>query len=122
MAAAGEPATVYFNPACSKCRAARQLLDERGEPYTLVAYLEAPPDRATLEGLVDRLTDPVADLVRTDDPAFADLGLDPADYTEPGPVVDLLLDHPELLPRPVVVRGDRAVIARPPERLWALFS
>jgi len=113
---------VWFNPSCSKCRGAVELLDSREADYSLVEYLRAPPDRATLERLVDQLVDPVADLVRTDDPAFKELGLDPADYREADAVVELLLAHPALLQRPVEVREGRAVIARPPERLAELLD
>ena len=71
------------------------------------------PDRGTLEGIVDRLEDPVEDLVRKDS-QFAKLGLDPADYVaNPGAVVDVLLRYPRLMQRPVLVRGGRAIIGRP---------
>ncbi|HLG67710.1 MAG TPA: enoyl-CoA hydratase-related protein [Acidimicrobiales bacterium] len=124
---AGGPAsthevTVFYNDACSKCRSAVELLDGRGVDYGLVEYLVAPPDRATLESMVAKLVDPVADLVRTDDPAFAALGLAPDRFTAPGAVVSLLLEHPEVMQRPVVVKGDRAVIARPPERVDELLG
>ena len=78
----------------------------------MVEYLRRHPDRATLEGIVERLEDPVADLVRKD-PLFTRLGLDAADYTEAGPVIDLLLEQPALMQRPVLVKGDRAIIGRP---------
>ena len=65
---------VFFNGACSKCRAAVAILDRQQIPHDLVEYLEAPPDRVALTALVD----PVDPLVRTQDPAFTDLGLDPA--------------------------------------------
>ena len=64
---------------------------------------------------------PVADLVRKDK-RFKELGLNPADYADKKAVVALLLKHPELMQRPIVIRGQRAVIARPPEKLEALLS
>jgi arsenate reductase len=64
--------------------------------------------------------DPPADLVRKDK-RFKELGLDPEDYTTKAAVAALLLEHPELMQRPIVVRGKRAVIARPPEKLDALL-
>ncbi len=66
------------------------------------------------------LESPPADLVRKDK-RFEELKLKAEDYTTPGKVVALLLAHPELMQRPIVVRGKRAVIARPPEKLDALF-
>jgi arsenate reductase len=114
--------TVFYNGACSKCRGAVGLLDERGVGYGLVEYLVAPPDRAALETLVRKLVDPVNELVRTDDAAFTSLGLDPADFTTAEAVIGLLLEHPEVMQRPVVVKGDRAIIARPPERVEELLA
>jgi arsenate reductase len=63
----------------------------------------------------------VADLVRKDS-LFAKLGLDPGDYTEPGPVVDLLLERRALMQRPVIVKGDRAIIGRPTSRVRELLA
>ncbi len=66
------------------------------------------------------LDGPVADLVRKDK-RFKELGLDPAGYADKKAVVALLLQHPELMQRPIVIRGKRAIIARPPEKLEALL-
>ena len=66
------------------------------------------------------IDDPPADLVRKDK-NFKDLGLDAGDYTTENAVVALLLEHPRLMQRPVVVRGDRAVIARPSDKVKALL-
>lgn len=82
----------------------------------VVQYLETPPDRATLESIVEALEDPVEDLIRKDD-RFTELGLDPADYTTPTAVVDLLVEHPRLMQRPVLVKGGRAIIGRPKDRV-----
>ncbi len=92
-----------------------------GVEVDVVEYLKQKPTRETLERIVAALEDPVADLVRKDS-AFAKLGLDAADYVEPGPVVDLLLAKPRLLQRPIVVRGDRAIVGRPKERIRALLA
>jgi arsenate reductase len=66
------------------------------------------------------LDGPVADLVRKDK-RFKELNLNPADYLDKKSVVALLLKHPELMQRPIVTRGKRAIIARPPEKLEALL-
>ena len=66
------------------------------------------------------IDDPPAELVRKDK-NFKDLGLNASDYTTEDAVVDLLLEHPRLMQRPVVVRGDRAVIARPSDKVEALL-
>ena len=96
------------------------ILRERGVACDVIEYLHHPLDRATFERFLDLLGGPPADLVRQDK-RFKELGLDPAHYTTRAQVVDLLLAHPELMERPVVIRGTRAVIARPSERVLELF-
>ena len=113
--AAQEPITIYFNAQCSKSRQALGLIEDQGEPYTVVEYLKNPPDRSTLEAMLARLPGPPVELVRTDDPAFRELAVDKESLATPAAVADFLVSHPELMQRPVVLRGDRAVIARPPE-------
>jgi arsenate reductase len=113
--------TVYHNPACGKSRGALEILEQRGVPCDVVEYLKAPPDRATLERFLALLGGPPADLVRKDK-RFKELGLDPADYVTRDQVVDVLLKHPELMERPVVIRGTRAVIARPSERVLEILE
>jgi arsenate reductase len=56
------------------------------------------------------------------DKHFAELGLDPADYTTREAVIEVLLEHPRLMQRPIVVRGSRAVLARPSEKVLALLD
>jgi arsenate reductase len=114
-------ATVFHNPKCSKSRGALAILEEQGVVTDVVEYLKAPPDRATLERIVDAIDDPPSALVR-DDKRFSDLGLAAADYVEKEAVVDLLLEHPELMERPVVFVGTRAVIARPSEKVLELLA
>ena len=112
---------MFHNPSCSKSRGALQILADEGIESDVVEYLKAPPDRATLERIVDTIPNPPAELVRKDK-RFKDLGLDAADYTERDAVVALLLEHPELMERPVVFHGDRAVIARPSELVLDLVK
>jgi arsenate reductase len=112
---------VYHNPSCSKSRGALEILAERGIDTDVVEYLKAPPDRATLEHIVDAIPNPPAELVRKDK-KFKELGLDASEYTTRDSVVGLLLTHPELMERPVVFRGERAVIARPSDLVLQLVD
>jgi arsenate reductase (glutaredoxin) len=116
-----EPMQVYFNPSCSKARGAVEILRERGVELDVIEYLKEHPSRADLERIVDAIPDPPAALVRKDK-RFAELGLDAADYETKEQVVDVLLEHPELMERPVVFRGERAVIARPSEKVLELLD
>jgi len=97
------------------------ILRERGVACDVIEYLTTPPDRATLTRFLTLLAGPPGDLVRKDK-RFKELGLDAADYTTREQVIALLLAHPELMERPVVIRGERAVIARPSERVLELFG
>ncbi len=88
-----------------------------GADADVVLYMKDPPDRATLERLVSILEDPVEDLVRKDS-KFKQLDLDPDDYVgNPDAVVDLLVERKALMQRPVLVKGDRAIIGRPKDRI-----
>ena len=109
--------TVYHNPGCGSSKAALARLAELGVEVDVVPYLRKPLDRATLEHLVRSLEDPVEDLVRKDR-RFDELGLDPADYVgDAGAVVDLLVEERALMQRPVLLKGDRAIIGRPTSRV-----
>jgi arsenate reductase len=113
--------TVYHNPACSKSRGALDILSERGVGHDVVEYLKAPPGRAALERILALLAGPPGELVRKDT-RFKELGLRAEDYATREQVIGLLLEHPELMERPVVIRGNRAVIARPSERVLELLD
>jgi arsenate reductase len=112
--------TLYHNPSCSHSRGALALLTERGVAFDTIEYLKTPPSREALEGIIAILEGPVADLVRKDK-RFEELKLNAADYTSQETVIPLLLQHPELMQRPIVIRGGRAVIARPANLLEQLF-
>jgi arsenate reductase len=105
--------TIFHNPSCGTSRKVLAAIEERGLDVEVVPYLKVPPSAATLRTLVGHLDGDVADLVRKD-PFFKELGLDPADYTTADAVVDLLVDHPRLMQRPLLATADRVVIARPP--------
>ena len=113
--------TAYIHPACSKCRRLVEILAERGVEATLIEYLKTPLDRATLERIVAMPGVVAPELVRRDQ-RFAELGFTDAACSTAAQVVELLLAHPELLERPLVVRGDRALVARPPERVGELLG
>jgi arsenate reductase len=107
--------TIYHNPNCSTSKNVLAMAQGAGVELDVVQYLKTPPTRERLEWLVAHLDGDVGDLVRKD-PFFKELGLDAADYTEPAAVVDLLVEHPRLMQRPLLVKGDRVVIGRPKER------
>ena len=112
--------TIFHNPRCSKSRAAMATIEEVGTHADIVKYLQAPPDRDTLESIVAKLEDPVADLVRKGDAKGK--GIDLPEVLDDDTVVGLLLEYPELMERPVLVKGDKAIIGRPTERVAPFLS
>ena len=112
--------SVFFNPECSNCRTAAAILEERGVDADYVRYLETAPSRADLEDVLVKLgTDDPRDIVRSKEPIYAELSLDTADRDQ---LLDAMAEHPILIQRPIVIHGDRAVVARPPERLLELLD
>ncbi|WP_308282746.1 arsenate reductase (glutaredoxin) [Pseudonocardia nigra] len=117
----GDPSdvTIWHNPRCSKSRGALELLGELGVEPAVVRYLEAAPSRAQLEDVLRRLgTDDPRTITRTGERLYRELGLADADRDA---LLDALAEHPALIERPIVLRGDRAVVARPPERVRDLI-
>jgi arsenate reductase len=112
---------VYFNPVCSKARGAVEILQGKGAEFEVIEYLKELPSRADLERIVDAIPDPPSALVRKDK-RFKELGLGEGNYETKEQVVAVLLEHPELMERPVVFRGDRALICRPSEKVLELLD
>ncbi|HEX2119172.1 MAG TPA: arsenate reductase (glutaredoxin) [Acidimicrobiales bacterium] len=112
--------SVFFNPQCSNCRTAQGILQERGIEADYIRYLENTPTRADLEDVLKKLgTDDPRDIVRAKEPVYAELGLDSADRDQ---LLDAMVANPILIQRPIVIHGDRAVVARPPERLLEVLD
>ena len=112
--------TIYHNPRCSKSRGAVEILAERHIDAQVIEYLKEGPTRTEIEQLMGLLaiTDP-REMMRTGEDAYRELGLDDATADE---LIDAIVAHPILLERPIVVSGNRAVIARPPELLNQLLD
>jgi arsenate reductase len=114
-----EDTTVWFNPSCSKCRGARDLLGEHGVEADYVQYLQDTPPREEIERVLGLLgSDDPRTMMRTGEAVYGELGLASADRDA---LLDAMAAHPILIERPIVIRGDRAVIGRPPERLLELL-
>ncbi len=112
-------AQIYFNPGCSKCRSAQSILDKHGVEADVVRYLDSPPTVTDLERLMGLLgIDDPREMMRTGEPDYAELGLALASGDE---LLEAIALHPILLERPIFIVGNRAVIARPPERLLELL-
>jgi arsenate reductase len=109
--------TVYEKPTCTTCRNLFALLTEHGVDFERVNYIVTPLSAAEIRDLLVKARLRPRDVVRMKEPAASGLALDDDEA-----VLAALEAHPELLQRPIVVRGDRAVLARPPERALELLS
>ncbi|HET6795474.1 MAG TPA: ArsC/Spx/MgsR family protein, partial [Acidimicrobiales bacterium] len=104
-------AELYFNPACSKCRTASSILADKGVEATQVRYLDRAPTLEELRRLMGLLgIDDPRLMMRTAEAVYDELGLADAGAAE---LLQAITEHPILLERPILVVGDRAVIARP---------
>lgn len=105
--------TIYHNPRCSKSRETLALLNVRGIEPEVVLYLQTPPDRETLQILLQKLgMQSARELMRTKEAIYSELAL--GDKNESA-LLDALVKNPVLIERPIVINGDKARIGRPPE-------
>lgn len=112
--------TVWFNGKCSKCRTTQGILQERGVDADYVRYLEQAPTKEELQRVLRLLgADDARAIARTGEAEWSELGLADASSDE---ILDAMVEHPILIERPIIIRGDRAVIGRPPENVLALLD
>jgi len=112
--------TVYEKPTCTVCRKMVKLLAERGVDFQRLNYFIDPLPRDKLVSLIEKTGLPPREFIRTREKAYRELGL--KDKSIPDDlVIDALVEHPELLQRPIVERGDRAVLGRPVEKVLELL-
>lgn len=110
---------LYHNPRCSKSRATLALLQERGIEPRIVEYLMTPLAAPELEALSKKLGRPISEWVRTKEDAYGEAGL--CAQSSEGEVIAAVAQHPILMERPILVRGDRAAIGRPPESVLEIL-
>ena len=115
----GSRLVLLHNPRCSKSRAARALLAERGVDFEERLYLEQPLSRGELGALRRRLGRPAHEWVRRGEAAWREAGLGASADEEA--VLDAMATHPILIERPIAIRGERAVGGRPPEEVLSLL-
>lgn len=118
----GEPMTVriYHNPRCSKSRQTLQLLEDRSIAPQVIKYLETPPDAATLSDLLDMLGLEPRELMRKKEMEYQESGADNPELSR-DELIALMVNHPKLIERPIVVSGGKAALGRPPERVLEII-
>jgi arsenate reductase len=111
---------IYQKPTCSKCRETLKLLRESGLEFESINYYETPFSVSGLRGLLRKLGLSARELLRKDEPVARTLGIGRTNLTD-AELIPLMVQHPDLIQRPIVVRGDKAVLGRPPEDVKALL-
>jgi arsenate reductase len=111
---------IYHNPRCSKSREALKLLEENGIEAEVVRYLDNPPSKEELKTLLKKLGISARELMRTKEKIYKELGLKEIDDEEK--LIEAMVQHPKLIERPIVIKGDKAVIGRPPVKVLELVK
>ena len=115
-----KPITVYEKPTWTKCRELDKLLRESGVSYDKVNYYIEPLNKKKLTELIRKMGISPRDLLRTSEPVYRELGLAKGEFTD-AEIISLMVENPDLIQRPIVERGDRAVLGRPTERVKELL-
>lgn len=111
--------TIYHNPRCSKSRQTLQLLEEKGIEPNIVLYLETPPSATELKAILKKLGITARELLRKGEDAYKENNLSDTTLTESA-LIEAMIKFPKLIERPIVIKGDQAVLGRPPENVLKL--
>lgn len=115
------PIRLFHNPRCSKSRAALALLRQRGVEPEVVEYLKQPPSAAEIDRLLTLLGMQPRQLMRRGEAPYRELGLDDPGLSRAA-LIAAMAENPILIERPIAVRGERAVLGRPPEKVLELLD
>ncbi|MBT8296967.1 MAG: arsenate reductase (glutaredoxin) [Maribacter sp.] len=111
---------IYHNPRCTKSRQGLALLEQSGEQFEVVKYLEDIPSKDELKKVLEYLNIPAEDLVRKNEAIWKTTYRGKALNEED--ILDAMVQYPKLIERPIVVKGNRAVIGRPTEKIYDLLK
>jgi len=111
---------IWHNPKCSKSRNAMTLLEEKGINADVVKYLESTPTKEQLTEVLKKLNMSAKELLRTGEDVYKELNL--KDESDEEKLINIMVENPILIERPIIIKGDIAVIARPIENLEELLK
>ncbi len=112
--------TIYHNPRCSKSRETLALLETKGEKPKVVEYLKDTPDAKTLDEILKKLDMEPRALMRRKEAPYKDLGLDDPGLSRQA-LIAAMVEHPVLIERPIVLKGKKAALGRPPEKVLEIL-
>lgn len=108
--------TIYQKPTCTTCRQVYGVLKDSGVDFDSVNYYVEPLSKTRLQQLLKKMGIPARELLRTKEEIYKKLHLASSDLSD-AEIVDLMVKHPDLIQRPIVEKGDKAILARPAERI-----
>jgi arsenate reductase len=108
--------TVYEKPTCTTCRKVAKVLNENGVDFEKVNYYIKPFSKTKLKTLLKRMEMKPSEVLRKNEQAYKKLKFKEKNYTEEQ-ILDLMIKHPDIVQRPIVEQGNKAILARPPERI-----
>jgi len=111
---------IYQKPTCTTCRQVYKALEESGVDLDAVDYCLHPIPKEKLVELLGKMRMKPRDLLRTNEAVYETLKLGEQDFSD-AEIIEFMASYPDLIQRPIVERGDRAILARPPERLKELL-
>jgi arsenate reductase (glutaredoxin) len=111
---------IYQKPTCTTCRQAIQVLKDSGKPFTTVNYYDKPFTKAQFKALLKKAGLSPKEVLRTKEEIYKDLGLAKKNLSD-DELLDVMIKHPDLIQRPIVEKGDRAILARPAETVKQLL-
>ena len=112
--------TIYEKPTCTKCREMDRFLRESSVDFSKINYYIERLSEKKLRELIKKMGIKPRELLRTTEPIYRELGLGKKEFTD-DEIISLMVEHPDLIQRPIVERGDRAVLGRPTENVKALL-
>jgi arsenate reductase len=115
-----DKSVVYEKPTCTKCREMNRFLHDNGVDFSKVNYYIEPLTRKKLSELLGKMKLTPRDILRTSEPIYRELGLGKGEFTDDR-IISLMIKHPDLIQRPIVERGNRAVLGRPIENVKSLL-
>ena len=110
---------IYNNPRCSKSRQTLEILDQHDLETEIVLYLDNPPSAEEIVSILNKLELNPRDILRKGEDVYKELNLKNDKLTNKD-LINFMVENPKLIERPIVIRGDKAVIGRPPENVLSL--
>lgn len=110
---------IYHNPRCTKSRETLQLIESTGIKPEIIEYLKTPPDKKELKSVLEKLGMTPQDIIRKNEALFKE-NYKGKSYTDEE-WLDILIENPKLIERPIVIKNDQAIIGRPPENVKKLL-